>query len=105
VASVQPCSLDCCDEKLAAVGVGACVGHGQVARALVLQLEVLVLQQQQQQCKVGAVGVRLVPKVCNISQSLKEPWAAGALVASVTLVSSHFRPQQSSIKSQCGVVL
>jgi hypothetical protein len=42
--AVQPLGLDGAKEELAAVGVRAAVGHGQDARAGVLQLEVLVTE-------------------------------------------------------------
>merc|ERR1712088_55579 len=41
---IQPGGLDSGDEELRAVGVLAGVGHGQPARSLVLQSEVLVLE-------------------------------------------------------------
>ena len=44
VLAVEPGGLGGAQEELAAVGVGAGVGHGQDARAGVLQLEVLVLE-------------------------------------------------------------
>jgi hypothetical protein len=44
VLAVQPRCLDSADEKLAAVGVGSGVGHGQDTRSSVLQGEVLVLE-------------------------------------------------------------
>lgn len=40
--AVQPWSLNCGDEELGAVGVFASVGHAEPARAVVLQLEVLI---------------------------------------------------------------
>ena len=44
VLAVEPGGLGGAQEELAAVGVGAGVGHGQDARTGVLQLEVLVLE-------------------------------------------------------------
>ena len=42
VLAVKPVGLDSAQEKLAAVGARACVGHREGARAGVLQLEVLI---------------------------------------------------------------
>ena len=42
VLAIEPGRLDGGDEELAAVGVLASVGHGEPARAIVVQLEVLV---------------------------------------------------------------
>lgn len=40
--AVKPWSLNCGDEELRAICVFACVGHTEPARAVVLQLEVLI---------------------------------------------------------------
>jgi len=42
VLAIQPLGLDGAQEELGAVGVGTSVGHGEDARASVLQLEVLI---------------------------------------------------------------
>jgi len=57
VLAVEPGGLGGAQEELAAVGVGAGVGHGQDARAGVLQLEVLVLELH----AVDGLAARAVP--------------------------------------------
>ena len=42
VLAIQPLCLDARDEELAAVGIGATVGHAQQARRIVLEREVLI---------------------------------------------------------------
>merc|ERR1719414_145313 len=39
---IQPCSLHCAQEELRTVRVRACIGHGEDARAFVLQCEILI---------------------------------------------------------------
>lgn len=44
VLAIQPRGLDCADEELRPIGIGAGIGHGEGSRINVLQGEVLVFE-------------------------------------------------------------
>merc|ERR1712022_82837 len=84
--TVEPVGLDGAEEELRAVGVGACVGHGQNAFTRVLQCEVLVL-------KLGAVdglaaGTVVVGEVATLAHEVGDDAVEGGALEAEALLAS-----------------